>query len=132
MEALVKVAGTSPALVKWLYFGVVDLVEGQQCTKGELSVRNLTGKGHASNRGILHLLGFKHDVKEWLRGWAAQHGVAKTMQDLISGIMADHVAYRDRRAESQHNQAVAIPNRGSPVCLCCFCPAPANPTDILS
>lgn len=68
MEAIITKA-KDIGKISWCVAALADMVQDHLCGPGELSVRNLTGKG-IGNRGVLDLLLYKKDAVEFLlKSW---------------------------------------------------------------
>ena len=61
--------------------------------KGELSVRQLSGKG-IGGRGYLDLLLFKHALRDALLDWGSRTGINADAVNTARQVFADHATYR--------------------------------------
>ncbi len=109
LEALAKKLGPKGdvARLRWMVAAVNDMALSDQVPLSELTVRTLSGKGVAANKGLLDLCLFKHSLLQHLRAI-----IPSTTSDLVAAekmmaVTADHAAHRTAFGYPNNNRTRA-------------------------
>ena len=93
-EAVIKRAPSDATMV-WCFAGLLDLYRSGLATEGELSIRQLNGRGLAGGKGIVDLLVGKHEAALALERKAFEiNGFHKTTVSAIARWKQHHLLYR--------------------------------------
>ena len=78
----------------WCVAGCIDLVEAGQASVGELSIKQMTGKGLPSGKGVLDVLLAKHELAAALTQKASEIGLTSKTIEACTRWGKSHVNYR--------------------------------------